>query len=302
MLRRAVASYPAVLLVGPPGTGKGTLLLWLFSEIRSDPAAFGMEAGPDPAPMWRTPDESWTAYELVGGLAPEANGELSWTAGALPNAIAENRWLVLDETNRADMDKIMGPLLTWLSGQEVEVGRTLAHGGQPVQIGWGTDRASTVTEGDQRRFLAGVDWRLLGTYNPQDAQLVFRFGVALARRFAQVPVPAIDRGQFETLLESQHPGLPVDAATAIADLYEAHLDADETTLGPAVFLRLAQYLVEGDDLAKVLAEAYLVNVGKYLATYDDATFESLRNRVVDERGTLMPDEWAWLAEQRDTLG
>lgn len=302
MLRRAVRAYPAVLLVGPPGTGKGTLLLWLFNEIRSDPASFGMEHGPVSRPMWRTPDESWSAFELVGGLAPDAQGDLLWTRGVLPTAIGEDRWLVLDETNRADMDKIMGPLLTWLSGQDVEVGRSSAHGGKPVEFGWSDGASSSVVDDEQLRFLAGTDWRLLGTYNPQDAQLVFRFGMALARRFAQVPIPAIDRGQFETLLEDRHPGLSVEAATAIADLYEAHRDEAATTLGPAVFLRLVQYLSEGDDLAKVLAEAYVVSVGKYLATYDDATFEALRARVVDERGALRSDEWDWLSEQRNTLG
>ena len=57
-------------------------------------------------------------------------------------------------------------------------------------------------------YLAGKDWRLLGTYNALDAQRVFRFGSALGRRFARVPVPAIDTATFAAVLEQQKEDLP----------------------------------------------------------------------------------------------
>jgi hypothetical protein len=111
------------------------------------------------------------------------------------NCIRDDRWLVLDETNRADMDKIMGPVLTWLSEQEVEIARTRPTGGQPIHLGWADSPESRVSTEDGPegaiRYLAGKDWRLLGTYNPQDAQRVFRFGQALSRRFVLVPIPAL---------------------------------------------------------------------------------------------------------------
>lgn len=309
MLRRCVERYPCILLVGPPGTGKGTLVRWIADQVAADPTSFGFDASLKPDPMWRTPDESWSAFDVVGGLAPNENGNLVWSNGLLLNAIAEQRWLVLDETNRADLDKIMGPLLTWLSSQEVEVGRTTPHGGRPVMLGWASAPTSSATDldaatGQPTRFLAGRDWRLLGTYNPQDAQRVFRMGQALSRRFVVVPVPALTPGQFETLLSDVNGDLSDDVRSAIAGLYSAHFTDPETVLGPAVFLRLAAYMHEVDDseLPEFLAEAYVANVGKFISAFDDVVFDALGTRVVDDEQALTREQWEWISLQRLTLG
>ena len=336
MLRLALASYSSVLLVGPPGTGKGTLLKWALGEIAANPERYGLAAGFTPKPLWRTPDESWTAFELIGGLAPDERGVLAWSPGALLNALAENRWLILDETNRGDMDKIMGPLLTWLSKQEVEVGRSAANHGRPIRIGWSEDRDSDVDDlGDEAlRYLAGRDWRLIGTYNPQDAQRVFRFGQALSRRFVIVPVPAVRPGQFTQLLEGAYPELSADALTAISGLYTAHWTDEETALGPAIFLGMARYLLTGlgetpeatdesntqggltesagdepteptaDEstlLSELLAEAYVMGVGRYLAGFDDRVFDALGERIVSDEAVLATGQWTWVKMQRNVL-
>jgi MoxR-like ATPase len=316
MLRLALSAYSSILLVGPPGTGKGTLLKWLIGKVKSAPEEFGFDASFDPDPLWRTPDESWTAFDLVGGLAPDQTGALKWAPGALTNAITENRWLVLDETNRADMDKIMGPLLTWLTKQEVELGRTKPSGGSPVRLGWSTDHESVEKkeiEPPALRYLAGRDWRLLGTYNPQDAQRVFRFGQALSRRFVIVPVPTLKPGQFSKLLSDSYPGLPEPVADAITGIYSAHLAQPDTTLGPAVFLGMARYMLAGrlpddEDISlsttagELLAEAYTLGLGKYVAAYDDIVFQALGKKIVDEESALSQEQWTWIEGQRNVLG
>jgi MoxR-like ATPase len=307
MLRTSLRRYPCILLVGPPGTGKGALVRWLIALAESDPPALGFEASLSPNAMWRTPDESWSAFELVGGLAPDEAGYLRWANGLLLDALGEGRWLVLDETNRADLDKIMGPLLTWLSDQDVEVGRTKPHGGDPIVLGWSSDHAcvaDNAVDGHPTRYLAGSDWRLLGTYNPQDAQRVFRMGQALSRRFVVIPIPALKPGQFEKLLDDTYTGLPDTARESLVALYAAHYSAPETLLGPAVFLRLTRYLegVADEELADHVAEAYVVNVGKFLAAFDDETFDQLRSRVVDEEQAITSEQWEWIATQRQTIG
>lgn len=308
MLRRAVQNFASVLLVGPPGTGKGRLVRWISETVRANPASFGLPEGTDPNPMWRTPDESWSAFEIIGGLAPR-EGKLVWSSGVLLNSLAEQRWLVLDETNRADMDKVMGPLLTWLAGQDVEVGRTAAHGGHPVTLGWSDEATSAAIDpsslGEPTVFVAGTSWRLLGTYNPQDAQRVFRFGQALSRRFTTVPVPALSPGEFESLLDARCPDLGDDAKTSIVGLYSAHYASAETVLGPAVFLRAGAYLTKADpseNAGELVAEAYVLSLGKYLSSFDDLVFDGLGRRVVeDEDAALSEAQWAWVVQQREIL-
>ena len=307
MLRHAVINYPFVLLVGPPGTGKGRLIHWITNEVANDPKAFGFSDGMTPNPIWATPDESWSSFELLGGLVPDQTGKLLRSPGLVVNAVETQRWLVLDEINRADMDKIMGPLLTWLAGQEVEIGRTGPGSETAINLGWSGDEYSRRDDSDKdrgvSRILAGRSWRLLGTYNPQDALRVFRFGLALSRRFVVIPVPIPTVGQFEELLQATYPSLSDDTMNTIVSLYSGHRSSSDTALGPAVFLRMANYYisVESSDLEEVVAEVYVMSVGKYLSSYDDDTMEQLRTRMIEDEGVIGQEQWAWIRAQRDNL-
>lgn len=301
MIRRAVAKFPFILFVGPPGTGKSRLISWITKEVRADPQSFGFPDQFEPDPLWRTPDESWSAFDLIGGLAPDEDTALKWSPGILLNAVEEDRWLVLDETNRADMDKIMGPLFTWLSGQAAEVGRDAAHGGGPIVIDWGTDPGSEVSDGT---YAAGTSWRLFGTYNPADAQRVFRMGLALSRRFVVIPIPALNPDSFETLLATNYTTLDQAVSDAVAGLYSAHHASPSTQLGPAIFLRIVDYILGDPGNAtqeELLAEAYVMNLGKHIAAYDDAVLDALGQRVIDA-SAIDEDGWEWITSHRHTLG
>lgn len=311
MLRTAVASRPAVMLVGPPGTGKSQLVAELFAEIAADPSVVGMTEPHEP--FVTTPDESWTVRELVGGDTVDDHGRIRFTPGAVLQAIAQDRWLVLDEANRADMDRIFGGLLTWLSGQSVNVGRVSnAPDASPVRLGW-TDSPHSQTAGlesliaelgsdETVDYLAGSEWRLLGTYNALDAQRVFRFGLALGRRFAHVPVPPPSIDGFTTALESRIGAVDearrAETRTRIAGIYEAHLGVEAAALGPAVFFEIPGYVAAGGQhspLEELLAEAYLTSTGTWLARLEDDQLDTLG--LMLSSPTRLGSQWDWVRSQ-----
>ena len=310
MIITAIQSSPAVLLVGPPGTGKTALLRKAINELRSNVQFDGFYG--ISAPVWATPDESWSARELVGGDTV-AQGAIEFRAGWVLRAIEQDRWLVLDEANRADMDRIFGGLLTWLSGGMVSLGlESTAPDARGIELGWKQGKSERIEVGrdptvdgsvDRVRYLAGENWRLLGTYNALDAQRVFRFGAALGRRFLRIPIPAITPELFSEVLEERAADLSRKYVDAVKGLYSAHYAAEPTRLGPALFLAMCQYLLAADkglSAAEVLAEAYLVHVGSSLAHLEDRDLLDLEQRVI-ESGAIDQREWTWITSMISAL-
>ena len=340
MLRLSIASAKAILVVGPPGTGKTTLLEEAIREINDDPGSYGLTEAPDGVRQV-TPEEAWTTRELVGGETVDDQGRLRFRPGYVLEAIRDNQWLFLDEANRADMDKIFGGLLTWLSDKPVVLGRA-APGldASAVRLEWGSQPRCTV-DGYERlvegsgaspiRFVAGTDWRLVGTYNALDAQRVFRFGQALGRRFARVPVSPISLDDFEAALQPRLDDLPVtvdraDVTRVIQGLYAAHLGT-APPLGPALFLAIPAYVARGLGLLDVtelaadaggpgvagggsadesgllsaavttlIAEGYLLGAGTWLAHLEPEELASFHRRVVDDDKLLSETQWTFIQQ------
>lgn len=316
MLRLSVQSRSAVMLVGPPGTGKTHLLNELVAEIGADPRSFGLSRLR--APMLVTPDESWTARELVGGDTVDDHGHLRFSPGHVLEAIHRDQWLILDEANRADLDRIFAGLFTWLSGQSVEVGRVSADpGASKIILGWSDTPESRVVGVEGLRgdgpgtgsisYLAGRDWRLLGTYNAIDAQRVFRFGQALGRRFDHIPMPVPGGDAFgralETRLDDIDPQLAAEDRTALTAIltrmHAAHASTGEA-MGPAALLAIPNYVavgrrsVEDVPVVQLVAEAYLASMGTWLASLG----EKLNGLGAElRRDDVLGREWSWIEER-----
>jgi MoxR-like ATPase len=315
MLRNAVASSKAVMLVGPPGTGKSTLVEELVRESAEQPGAYGLSDGHALSVV--TPDEGWTVRELVGGTTIDRGGQLRFAPGHVLRAIAADEWLLLDEANRADLDRIFGGLLTWLAGQRVSIGRETPGSTKEIILSWSDQPRSDVQDFEATResaaatvYRAGQDWRLFGTYNSLDAHRVFRLGLALGRRFAQVPVPPPSAELFQQIVEQRVEGiLDNEAGRHVADvvarIYEIHATVKTLALGPALFLTIPGYVVAGlrDPLGsstdELVAEAYLSAFGTWLARLEEDTLNELGNQLSQD--SALGGQWQWVREQLPNL-
>lgn len=254
------------------------------------------------------------------------DGAIVSTEGVLLESLREGKWLVLDEANRADMDRIFGGVLTWLSGRRVRIGDFKSADGskKPVFLDWASAERSYRDEdpqSDEIVYFAGSDWRMLGTYNAVDAQRVFRMGQALSRRFLHVPVPPTSEDSFKQIVATRVPDNELGRwiERSVAALYGAHLGTSDAELGPALFLGIPEYILAGatllgsdgdedvlsdstevlpwpeDILEELLGEAYLVSVGSFIAKFESDLLDALGAEVV-KRGALGNATWAWIVD------
>jgi MoxR-like ATPase len=180
-----------VILYGPPGTGK--------TQIANSIAhAVVTSGGRRPATVTATSE--WTSFETIGGYVPANSSNLEFRLGIFSSAIDENRWLLVDELNRADFDKAFGELFTLFSGS-------------PVRLHYKTPDSKSYLlvpevrlgecDGTERPITLRPQWRMLGTMNSVDKSSLFQLSYAFMRRFAFVYVPIPSELDYRKIIKSE---------------------------------------------------------------------------------------------------
>jgi 5-methylcytosine-specific restriction protein B len=218
-----------IMLYGPPGTGKTSLARWIASSL--------------PGGQWTlvTGSSDWTSQDVIGGYQPVGNGDVDFVPGILLRNF--DRPFIIDELNRCDIDKVIGPLFTVLSGQQTTLPyRTdLTDKNSPPYAILPKPKAGA----GEHEFAPGAAWRLIATINSIDKASLYQMSYALSRRFGWVYVDAPqDLSGFVTqYLQSRE--LPVGAAGAtcpLADLWRAINAA--RVIGPAPIIDAINAIVE----------------------------------------------------------
>lgn len=199
-----------LMLYGPPGTGKTSLARWIATNL--------------PGSDWTliTGSSDWSSQDIIGGYQPLGGGEVDFVPGILLRAF--DRPLIIDELNRCDIDKVIGPLFTVLSGQQTTLPyRTDISDkeSQPYVI-LPVPKAGTAPH----EFAPGPGWRLIATINSIDKASLYQMSYALSRRFGWVYVdaPSDLAGFIRDFLARLDPAAAAPAAglpCPLADLWKA---------------------------------------------------------------------------------
>ena len=86
-----------IMLYGPPGTGKTTLARWIATTLTG-------------SGKWTliTGSSDWSSQDIIGGYQPLGSGSVGFIPGVLLRNFDQP--LIIDELNRCDIDKVIGPL------------------------------------------------------------------------------------------------------------------------------------------------------------------------------------------------
>lgn len=178
-----------IILQGPPGTGKTTLAK-IICEV------FNVEY--DEA----TAISDWTTYDTIGGLQPDFDGKneiLTGKNGCIVesilhccNTVVKNEhysgekqasWLILDELNRCEIDKVFGELFTVFGSDSLSAQRS-------IRLWYEKDE-------NKKRIYIPNRYRIIGAMNNIDKNFVYDISQGLSRRFTFIEVLPPEEEYFE---------------------------------------------------------------------------------------------------------
>ena len=222
-----------IMLYGPPGTGKTTLARWIASSLTVGGTKWTLITG----------SADWSSQDIIGGYQPVGGGRVAFVPGVLLRHF--DRPLIIDELNRCDIDKVIGPLFTVLSGQQTTLPYRLnmedTNSLQYVIL------SESKPEARKHEFAPGPAWRLIATINSIDKVSLYQMSYALSRRFGWVYVaaPRDPAGFIAEFLRKEEPRAK-DAPCPLGQFWEAVNKV--RVIGPAPIIdaiRAARVLVPG---------------------------------------------------------
>lgn len=298
----AVRAGKHVLLSGPPGTGKSIVAAALCRAV----------VGEEFQTVTATAD--WTTFDTIGGYMPQDGGKLEFEPGIVLRSLERGRWLIVDELNRADIDKAFGPLFTLLAsssssegGNGEDVTLPFRKAEKNIRIVWGKRRGETSPP-----YVMTPTWRLIGTLNVRDKATLFQLSFAFLRRFAVIDVDLPSEEAYRELFEGWVDNVEAELR---GDLVEAAMRVAfaERRLGPAILKDIAAFVRVGVTPTETVAvrapfpdpvEAFLTAVRLYAVPQYEGALKSETDALLQALGGVWadPPQAAWVSLSRALEG
>lgn len=216
-----------VILQGPPGTGKTAISKVICETFNTIPITI-------------TAIDDWTTYDTIGGLFPMAqngrevivgrNGQIVESIVECCNTIIDREikteessrdgkeqaaWLIIDELNRAEIDKVFGDLFTVLGSSDSQANKRINL--------WFHENP------DKQHLVVPNRYRIIGLMNNVDKNYVYDLSQALSRRFTFVTIQPPSIGVVDKELEVVKNSLPKRIISKMNEIGGKTIDEDVIT-------------------------------------------------------------------------
>ncbi|MGC9316375.1 MAG: AAA family ATPase, partial [bacterium] len=199
-----------------------------------------------------TATSDWSTFETIGGYRPLEDGKLEFRSGIFLKSFRHevtrnpiNRWLIIDEINRADIDKAFGALFSALTGDSIKL--PYEHENCSIEVIGRIEGDDTIIE--DHHFVIHPDWRIVATMNTYDKTSLYEMSYAFMRRLAFIPVEipkTIDAELIRGYIEIWNGGDVDDKI--VEDLKVIWETINKTRkIGPAIVEDIFKYVKDSEE-------------------------------------------------------